>query len=150
MATLKKLMTLFSKQGIDNDFRRTIIDGFTKGRTNSVKDLTTEEIEKLCERLCPQSAAAADLELEMRKRRSVILAIATRTGIKKESNWDKFNNWMLNSSIFKKELHKYDNDELRQLERQMRALEANYNISAEKAGTKAWHHNTGIPKPCVN
>jgi len=97
MATLKKLMTLFSKQGIDDDFRRTIIDGFTKGRTTSAKELTADELEKLCERLCPQTAAAADLELEMRKRRSIILAIATRTGIKETNGWSKFNNWMLNS-----------------------------------------------------
>lgn len=93
---------------------------------------------------------SAEMELIMKRKRSVILTIATHTGIKEPDSWTKFNNWMKHSSILKKELHAYDYDELDDLTRQFQALKANYENSAEKMGTKAWHHSTGIPKPSNN
>ena len=44
----------------------------------------------------------------------------------------------------------YQYDELDDLTKQFQALKANYENSAEKTGTKAWHHATGIPKPSTN
>ncbi len=93
---------------------------------------------------------SAEMELIMKRKRSIILTIATKTGIKEADSWTKFNNWMLHSSILKKELHAYDYVELDELTKQFRALEVNYKNSAEKTGTKAWHHATGIPKPSTN
>jgi len=81
-----------------------------------------------------------EYQMTLREKRSVILTIATRTGIKDADCWIKFNKWMLNSSILKKELHKYNSDELDKLIKQFRGLEANYNKSANKTGTKAWLH----------
>lgn len=91
-------------------------------------------------------SVSADMELIMKRKRSVILTIATNTGIKEPNSWSKFNLWMKNNSIFKKELHAYDFDELDQLTRQFRGIEKNYNESAKKVGNVAWHHATGIPK----
>ena len=75
-------------------------------------------------------------EMNLRDKRSIVLIIATRTGIKDADSWEKFNRWMLNNSVLKKELHKYKLDELDKLIKQFRGLEANYRKSAEKTGTK--------------
>ncbi|WP_102980143.1 hypothetical protein [Chryseobacterium scophthalmum] len=48
MATLKKLMTLMSKEGVSNQ-RAEIISAFTHGRTASAKNLNPQEIDTLCE-----------------------------------------------------------------------------------------------------
>ena len=79
-------------------------------------------------------------QMTLRDKRSIVLTIATRTGIKDADSWEKFNRWMLNNSVLKKELHKYKLDELDKLIKQFRGLEANYRKSAEKTGTKAWMH----------
>jgi hypothetical protein len=97
-----------------------------------------------------EQSLSAEMELIMKRKRSIILTIATKTGIKEVDSWTKFNNWMISSSIHKKSLNAYDYDELDDLAKQFRALEANYESSAEKTGTKAWHHATGIPKPSTN
>lgn len=97
-----------------------------------------------------EQSLSAEMELIMKRKRSAILTLATKTGIKERDCWVKFNNWMLVSSIHKKALNAYDYNELDDLTKQFRALEANYQHSAEKMGTKAWHHSTGIPKPSIN
>ena len=48
MATLKKLMTLMSKEGMA-DNRADIISTFTHGRTTSAKNLNPSEIDSFCE-----------------------------------------------------------------------------------------------------
>lgn len=97
-----------------------------------------------------EQSHSAEMELIMKRKRSIILTLATHTGIKDADSWTKFNNWMKHSSILKKELHAYNYDELDDLTKQFRALKANYENSAEKTGTKAWHHATGIPKTSLN
>jgi len=144
MATIKQLMTLLGRAGIREEARREMIYNFTNGRTDSAKNLSTKELQSLCGEL-QNRQQQGELEMIMRRKRSVVLTIATRTGIKEPNGWSKFNLWMKSKSIFKKELHKYDYDELDQLVRQFRGLEANFKKSAEKPGTKAWHQSTGIP-----
>lgn len=95
-------------------------------------------------------SVSAEMELVMKRKRSIILTIATKTGIKEVDSWTKFNNWMKNSSILKKELHAYEYDELDDLNKQFRQLEINYNESSKKVGNKAWHHATGIPRNSDN
>jgi hypothetical protein len=97
-----------------------------------------------------EQSHSAEMELIMKRKRSIILSLATHTGIKEADSWTKFNNWMKNSSIHKKALNAYEYDELSDLTKQFQALKANYENSAEKMGTKAWHHATGIPKPSNN
>lgn len=48
MATLKKLMTLMSKEGVTAQ-RAEIISAFTHGRTDSAKNLSPNEIDTLCD-----------------------------------------------------------------------------------------------------
>ncbi|NLN33847.1 MAG: hypothetical protein GX159_09685 [Flavobacteriaceae bacterium] len=91
-----------------------------------------------------------EVEILMRNKRSTVLTIATRTGIKKPDTWDEFNNWMKTKSVHKKDLHRYSSDELDDLIRQFRALESNFKKSAEKVGTKAWYQKTGLPQASFN
>lgn len=97
-----------------------------------------------------EQSLSAEMELIMKRKRSVILTLATHTGIKEPDSWTKFNEWMKNSSIHHKALNAYNYDELDELNKQFQVLKANYENSAEKMGTKAWHHSTGIPKPSSN
>lgn len=149
MATIKQVMTLLGQQGIDDDTRHEMVYNFTAGRTSSIRDLTGKELEDFCNRL-QNRVESADKEILMRQKRSVVLTIASRTGIKKPDSWTEFNRWMQNNSVLKKPLNEYSFDELDELTRQFRGLEANYKSSASKAGTKAWYHSTGIPQPSNN
>lgn len=149
MATIKQVMTLLGQQGIKDETRHEMVYEFTNGRTTSIADLSPRELQQFCDRL-QQKCNSADQEILMRQKRSVVLTIATRTGIKEADSWSKFNLWMNNSSIFKKPLNSYSFEELDQLIRQFRGLESNFKSSAAKAGTKAWHQKTGIPRPSEN
>lgn len=150
MATVTKLMTLFTKYGIDEKQRHELIYAWTSGRTQSSKELLSIEIDDLCEKLERDYKYRSNLdaytELEKKKQRSVVLTIAQRTGIHDPSDWKKFNSFMLNSSILKKRLNEYELDELKELVKQFRGLERNYSKSADKAGTKAYFHSKGLPK----
>lgn len=69
MATLKKLMTLLSKEGL-LDQREDVIKLWTAGRTSSAKDLTPEELTSICKTIQENSIHIMD-----KKRKRVIAAI---------------------------------------------------------------------------
>ena len=79
MATLKKLMTLMSKEGMA-DNRADIISTFTHGRTTSAKNLNPSEIDSFCEFFEKISTENLD-----KKRKRVIAAIF---GLYKKMNKD--------------------------------------------------------------
>ena len=115
----RKLMTLLSKLGIDDDMRHEMVYNFTGGRTQSTKELSLSEMSELIMQL------EGDHEEKIRRLRSEILAIATRTGIHDPSNWEKFNAFMIHRSIHHKPLNEYSLEELKELRRQFRAIERN-------------------------
>jgi len=129
----RKFMTLLSKLGIDDDTRHHMIWQYTGGRTYSTKELSESELIHLINRL------EEDKEDKIRRLRSTILAIATRTGIHDPEDWSRFNNFMIRRSILKKPLNEYSYKELKQLLRQFRGIEAN-NKRAESnpANTMFW------------
>jgi len=69
MATLKKLMTLLSKEGLVEN-RAEVIHTFTRGRTSSARDLSENEIELLCQFFESNSHETLD-----KKRKRLIAAI---------------------------------------------------------------------------
>jgi hypothetical protein len=148
------LMTALSFAGIDDDTRHDLVSAWTNGRTSSTRELTGDEMTDLIWKLNndhlfatrPRLAIEVLHESEMKRKRSIVLAIAQRTGLHTGTTFEKFNGWMVKSSILKKRLSKYTMDELDELIKQMHGLEANYKASAEKAGTKAWHHHYGLPE----
>lgn len=143
-------MTLFSKSGFDDQTRREFVYRFTSGRTNSTRDLTLQEIKVICGRMQSSSFASnvnANNQLASKKKRSIVLAIATKVGIHDTSNWSKFNSFMKDRSILKKQLNHYTLSELDKLIKQFRGIESNFEKSAKKAGTIA--HSTKYKLPLI-
>ena len=126
------------------------------GRTTDIDELTDQELEDVykiffpAERNIAEQVFMLQYEKLLKEHRSIVLSIATRIGLKEPDSWDKFNNWMLKSSILKKKLNDYNLQEIKDLERQLRATESNYQASAEKAGNKAWYHKNKFPIPSKN
>lgn len=153
-ATHKKLMVLLGKAKVGEKQRHELIHSWTRGRTRSTRELAAQELNDLCWKLeydyLFRTGVDAYIELYKKKQRSVVLTIATRVGIHIPNDWGRFNQFMKASSIYKKELHKYEIEELDKLIRQMRALEANQNRSAETVGTKAWYRKLGFSEVSKN
>ena len=126
------------------------------GRTTDIDELSDEELAEVykiffpAERNIAEQVFMLNYEKLLKEHRSIVLSIATRIGLKEPDSWDKFNNWMLKSSILKKKLNDYNLQEIKDLERQLRATESNYQASAEKAGNKAWYHKNKFPIPSKN
>lgn len=126
------------------------------GRTTDIEELSDEELAEVyriffpVERNIAEQVFMLNYEKLLKEHRSIVLSIATRIGLKEPDSWDKFNNWMLKSSILKKKLNDYNLQEIKDLERQLRATESNYQASAEKAGNKAWYHKNKFPIPSKN
>ncbi len=146
MATIKQLQTLFGKLGIAEPQRHQRINAWTSGRTQTSKELQADELQELCESLKSEvNAQKQQLDDAKRLRRSTILTIATRTGIKQPNDWDTFNHFMLHSSFVKKSLNICNLDELELVINQFRALERSNAKSAQTAGTKAFFNERGMP-----
>ena len=126
------------------------------GRTTDIEELSDEELAEVykiffpVERNIAEQVFMLNYEKLLKEHRSIVLSIATRIGLKEPDSWDKFNNWMLKSSILKKKLNDYNLQEIKDLERQLRATESNYQASSEKAGNKAWYHKNKFPIPSKN
>jgi hypothetical protein len=152
-AARRRMMQLFTKQHMPDDLRHDLINAWTGGRTSSTKDLELSEMKDLIFKLetnFDAPSAALYLESERKKLRAVVLKIATDTGIKEPTDFVRFNSFMKNYSILKKEMHKYTLDELQDLVKQFRGLERHYRASSQQPGTKAWYHSAGLPVPVEN
>lgn len=149
-AARRRMMALFARARITDDQRHELVYAWTSGRTSSSSSLELQEMRDIIWKFENQFDAPATvlyIEAEKKKQRAIVLKIATDTGIKEPENFEKFNRFMLNYSILKKELHRYNLEELYELVKQFRGLERNYQRSAQQPGTKAWHHSNGLPIP---
>lgn len=152
------LMAALHKANIDDETRHELVHSWTNGRTSSTRELSTQEMADLTWKLNhdlsfqsnPKMAIDVLKDSEMKRKRSIVLAIAQRTGLHTGIDFLQFNGWMKAKSIYKKLLAKYTYDELDELIKQMHALEANYKASAETPGTKAWQHANGLPGNAIN
>lgn len=142
MATLQDLQELFAeRKPIDVAME---ISGFTGFRTTNIADLSPDEINHLyavhvpTERDIDAQFNAFKLELMVKAWRSKVLAAAEQAGIKESGSFHKFNNWMMVSSKFKKNLHAHNIEELKELHKQLKAALTNNRKSAEKPMTEAW------------
>ena len=134
----RKLMTILGQMGIDDDMRHDMIWRYTGGRTASSRELTQSELEHLISRL------EDDRENKVRRLRSTILEIATRTGIHDPNDWSKFNGFMLNRSVYKKPLPDYTYKELKQLLRQFRGIERAFNRAAVNPRNRSYWKKRGL------
>jgi hypothetical protein len=120
------------------------ISGFTGHRTTLVDELTDTEVSRLLAIYCPSEnileteCNALKEDILKKSWKSKILKLAEDTGIKEKDGFQKFNNWMLLSSVFKKHLNAHSIEELQALYRQIRGVQHNNAKSAKKPLTKAW------------
>lgn len=150
--SFRRLMALLNRAKINDDARHDLVYSWTRGRTASSRELTEAEIKDLIwkfENHFDAPAVTLYVESEMKRRRSIVLNMATETGIKEPTDFESFNRFMATRSIYKKELHKYTLTELDELIKQFRGLERNFNDSATHPGTKAWYKANGMPVPGV-
>ncbi len=150
----RKLMTLLSKLHFDDEMRHELIYSWTSGRTSSSKGLKNDELSNLIWKLENDFHFSSNLtpllQIEKRKKQSQVLAIAQRVGIHQGTDFEGFNRFMLNKSVKKKELYKYNLEELDELIRQFRNIEQNYRASAERPGTKAYNREMGFSEVSGN
>lgn len=153
MTTLHDLQELFSER---NPMDVAIeINGFTGFRTTLLEELTNEEINALYrihkpeEKTLEAECDALKYEILRKGWKSKIIALAEREGIKEKHCYQKFNNWMLLYSRFKKHLNAHSLEELQLLHRQLHQLKNNNAQSARKAFTKAWYRK-GIENKNLN
>lgn len=149
----RRLMALLTRAKINEDARHDLVYSWTKGRTASSRELTESEIKDLIwkfENHFDAPAVTLYVESEMKRRRSIVLTMATETGIKEPNDFASFNRFMLSRSVYKKDLRKYTLTELDELIIQFRGLERNFNTSATHPGTKAWYKANGMPVPTEN
>lgn len=136
---LKQLFATFNPLNVAIE-----VNGFTGFRTTSIDDLTEDEVIKLLEIHTPKEKTvehennALKLELLRTGWISKILKVAEDTGIKEKGDFQKFNNWMYMSSVFKKHLKAHSIDELQALHKQLHAVKSNNAKSAKKPLTEAW------------
>ena len=72
----------------------------------------------------PQSGVSrADDLLVLKQKRSHILKVATEVGIKDPNDWLSFNRWMLNYSVYRKELHRHSYSELEKVLKQLLSIQ---------------------------
>lgn len=120
------------------------INGFTGFRTTLIDELTEKEAEKLLSIHCPteenieEEFNALKEELFKKGWKGKILKLAEQTGIKEPKDFQKFNNWMLSSSKYKKHLNALSIDELKEVFKQLQGVKQNNAKSAKKPLTKAW------------
>jgi len=137
-------MTLLSKAGVNDDLRHSLVYHWTSGRTSSTKELSELELAQLIHRLETDYGFARKINMQvreqLRKKRSYILAIASKVGILEKNDWDKFNRFMKTRSVLHKPLYDYSLNELDDLLKQFRSIERNYEKSAKKLWTKAATH----------
>ena len=120
------------------------ISGFTGFKKTKIEELSETEAINLLAIHAPTPKSIIDeynalKEKELRKSyMSAIIATAEAEGIKEPGSFDKFNKWMLKSSVFKKHLNSHSLDELHGLLRQMKALKDNNKRSSQKPLSEAW------------
>ena len=129
------------------------VSGFTSHRTTVIDDLTESEAQELLtlhnHDSIEETEDALRNEIILKKMRSKIIALAEKEKVKEPNSWQKFNNWMLLSSRFKKHLNAHNMDELQLLFKQLQALKTNNRRSATKPMSKAWWKE-GIEKINMN
>ncbi|MCT4306051.1 hypothetical protein [Elizabethkingia anophelis] len=129
------------------------VSGFTSHRTTVIDELTESEVLELLSihnhDSIEETEDALRNEIILKKMRSKIIALAEKEKVKEPNSWDKFNNWMLLSSRFKKHLNAHNMGELQLLFKQLQALKTNNRRSAKKPMSKAWWKE-GIEKINMN
>jgi hypothetical protein len=124
----KALYYLMTRLRIDKDMRGFLALQYSNQRTNSIKELSYSECAKLLDDLQAQNNAISKQEetKAIRRKRSKVLFLAVELGLSDRKgclDWERFNNFMLKTSKYKKHLKEYTNVELNDLITQLEQIQ---------------------------
>ena len=131
---IKRLHTIYSVQGIDDEQKRGILLDLTDGRTNTTKELTYSEAMYLCGYLNGAKKENRDLtitEREIRRRRSAVLKRVQQIGVD-TTDWGAVNAFCLDTRIAGKKFRELDGEELLLLIPKLESRKKMADISAEQ------------------
>lgn len=98
----------------------------------STKQLSLQQLQEINQNLEKQLKENEEKAQKLlKKRRATVLTLATEAGIKEKEGFEKFNRFMLKSSIHHKEFFKYTADELNDLIKQFRQILINNERAAK-------------------
>lgn len=122
------LLKLLPYDGEREDLKKSLVSQATDGRTESLKETTTSEYEKLCslmeERVLKTGAAAVHRFAErraLRKKRSMALHQMQLWGVN-TANWDVVNKFCMDKRIAGKAFRELSGDELEDVTLKVRAM----------------------------
>ena len=148
----KKLLDKFSAKNLEY----TILE-ISKLRTKQIEGLELSELKELYYLFFPlekpktaiQRLSFLENEQQLRKYRSAILKDAEYLGIYTVGDWKRFNGFMLNKSVFKKPLNKYEIEEFTPLLKQFKSMKSKFDKNKIQVGTSEWYSFVGV-KPSLN
>lgn len=108
-----------------DELKRQLVHQYTKGRTDSLREMYYGEYNMMCNALQVQSDATTSLK----KERSVVLKLMQKCGVDTTS-WDRVNALCLDSRISGKEFRRLSIEELQELAVKLRVIERKGGFSA--------------------
>lgn len=114
-ARVRRLRAIWINQGIDQ-FRESILEGYG---VSSTADLNLEQLDELIDRYSNAPPASEHI----RRQRSSVMGLLTRLGVyKDDSDWQRVNNYLMDSRIAGKLLFQMSSDELNVLDHKLRSI----------------------------
>lgn len=107
-----------------DELKRTLVMQYTGGRTDSVKDMHTDEYESLCRQLERSSVYARKRAIEreqLRQKRSAVLHLMQKLGVN-TACWDTVNAFCKQPRIAGKEFRQLDCQELDEVKLRLWAI----------------------------
>lgn len=147
-----KLLNKFSTRNLSHP-----ISDITKYRTDSIDELTLDELKQLYFLFFPlekptnpiERLQALERENLLKSKRSAVLKDAEYLGIHDPNDWKPFNDFMLNKSVLKKPLNRYKIEEFTALNKQFKSMRSKFDKNRTKIGSYDWQKNTGTT-PSLN
>ena len=118
---LKERFTFASKE-LGEEFKESLVSQFTNGRTTSLREMSLEEYDEMCDRLDgPTALIRKSIEAEHRRLRSRCLRQMQQLGID-TTDWSRINAFCQDPRICGKPFRQLSQEELEQLSVKLRAI----------------------------
>lgn len=118
---LKERFTFASKE-LGEEFKESLVSQFTNGRTTSLREMSLEEYDEMCDRLDGTTALIRkSIEAEHRRLRSRCLRQMQQLGID-TTDWSRINAFCQDPRICGKPFRQLSQEELEQLSVKLRAI----------------------------
>ena len=129
---LKERFTFASKE-LGEEFKESLVSQFTNGRTTSLREMSLEEYDEMCDRLDGTTALIRkSIEAEHRRLRSRCLRQMQQLGID-TTDWTRINAFCQDPRICGKPFRQLSQEELEQLSVKLRAISRKGGIAQRKS-----------------